>query len=25
VAQHLNVSPETIAKFPRDKPEIVPV
>jgi oxalate decarboxylase len=25
VAQHLNVSPETIAKFPHDKPEIVPV
>jgi oxalate decarboxylase len=24
VVQHLNVSPETIAKFPRDKPEIVP-
>jgi len=25
VAQHLNVSAETIAKFPRGKPEIVPV
>jgi oxalate decarboxylase len=25
VAQHLNVSRETIAKFPRSKPEIVPV
>jgi oxalate decarboxylase len=25
VAQHLNVSEETIAKFPRSKPEIVPV
>jgi len=25
VAQHLNVSEETLAKFPRNKPEIVPV
>jgi oxalate decarboxylase len=25
VAQHLNVSQETIAKFPRGKPEIVPI
>jgi oxalate decarboxylase len=25
VAQHLNVSQETIAKFPRSKPEIVPI
>jgi oxalate decarboxylase len=25
VAQHLNVSPETIAKFPRSKPDIMPL
>ena len=25
VAQHFNVSPDTIAKLPRSKPEIVPV
>jgi oxalate decarboxylase len=25
VAQHLNVSEATIAKFPKSKPEIVPV
>jgi oxalate decarboxylase len=25
VAQHLNVSQETIEKFPRSKPEIVPL
>ena len=25
VAQHLNVSEDTIAKFPKNKPEIVPV
>jgi oxalate decarboxylase len=25
VAQHLNVSESTIAKFPKDKPEVVPV
>jgi oxalate decarboxylase len=25
VAQHLNVSEATIAKFPKDKPEIMPV
>jgi oxalate decarboxylase len=25
VAQHLNVSEATIAKFPKNKPEIVPV
>ena len=24
VAQHLNVDPATIAKFPKDKPEIMP-
>jgi oxalate decarboxylase len=25
VAQHLNVSEATIAKFPKDKPEVMPV
>jgi len=25
VAQHLNVSTETIAKFPRSRPEIMPL
>jgi oxalate decarboxylase len=25
VAQHLNISESTIAKFPKDKPEVVPV
>jgi oxalate decarboxylase len=24
VAQHLNVSEATIAKFPKDKPEVMP-